>query len=147
MNNKIGLYRNTDDKRIAGVCAGVADYFGIETWLVRVLTVTAFFLMAGPFMLVAYIACWFIMEPRPDHIQVDTSNVVGMGSSNTGKGWYNDSANKIEIKQKVWQKGKVPSIAFSEVKAIFDDSERRLRDVESYVTSQSFQLDRELNKL
>ncbi|MEN8770638.1 MAG: PspC domain-containing protein, partial [Glaciecola sp.] len=49
MNAVKSLYRNPDDKRIAGVCSGIADYFGIENWLARVLTVTAFFLLAGPF--------------------------------------------------------------------------------------------------
>ena len=41
------LYRDTDNARIAGVCAGIAHYFGLETWLVRILTVTGFFLLAG----------------------------------------------------------------------------------------------------
>jgi len=146
MNSVKSLYRNPDDKRIAGVCSGIADYFGIETWLARVLTVTAFFLLAGPFVIIVYIACWFILDVRPDHIQVDTTNVVGM-EGNTGKGWYPNAKHKISIKQKVWQKGQAPSKALHEVKAIFDDSERRLRDVESYVTSKAFQLDRELSKL
>ncbi len=35
------LTRNTDDKMIGGVCSGVADYFGIDVTLVRVLTVVA----------------------------------------------------------------------------------------------------------
>lgn len=146
MNTVKTLYRNSDDKRIAGVCSGVADYFGIETWLVRILTITAFFLLAGPFALVVYIACWFILDVRPQGMQVDTSNVVGMESS-TGKGWYPNAKSKIEIKQKVWQKGQAPEKAFHEVKALFDDSERRLRDVETYVTSKAFQLDRELSRL
>ena len=146
MNTVKTLYRNPDDKRIAGVCSGVADYFGIETWLVRILTITAFFLLAVPFALVVYIACWFILDGRPQGMQVDTSNVVGMESS-TGKGWYPNAKSKIEIKQKVWQKGQAPEKAFHEVKALFDDSERRLRDVETYVTSKAFQLDRELSRL
>lgn len=82
MNTVKRLYRNPDDKRIAGVCSGVADYFGIETWLVRILTITAFFLLAGPFALVVYIACWFILDVRPQGMQVDTSNVVGYGELN-----------------------------------------------------------------
>ena len=59
------LYRDPDNGRIAGVCAGVAQYFGLETWLVRILTVTGFFLLAGPFMLVAYVAAWFILDKKP----------------------------------------------------------------------------------
>ena len=33
------LVRRTDDKMIAGVCSGVADYLGVDVTLVRVLTV------------------------------------------------------------------------------------------------------------
>lgn len=33
------LYRSTDDRMIAGVCAGIADYFGIDPTLVRLLFV------------------------------------------------------------------------------------------------------------
>ena len=65
MRNGKQLYRDPSNKRIAGVCAGVADYFGLETWLVRILVVTGFFLLAGPFMLVAYIAAWFILDKKP----------------------------------------------------------------------------------
>ena len=48
MRNGKQLYRNPENARIAGVCSGVAEYFGLETWLVRILVVTGFFLLAGP---------------------------------------------------------------------------------------------------
>lgn len=51
MRNGKQLYRNPENARIAGVCSGVAEYFGLETWLVRILVVTGFFLLAGPFIL------------------------------------------------------------------------------------------------
>lgn len=139
------LYRNKDNKRIAGVCSGIADYFGIETWLVRILTVTAFFLMAGPFMIVAYIVAWFIMDERPEDYAVKAENVVDMEGA--PKGWYNPKTNRVEIKQKVWQAGQPPQKALAEVQGIFADTERRLRDIETYVTSAAFKLDREINKL
>jgi phage shock protein C len=33
------LYRSTDDRMVAGVCAGIADYFRIDPTLVRLLFV------------------------------------------------------------------------------------------------------------
>ena len=33
------LYRSKDDRMISGVCAGIADYFGIDPTLVRLLFV------------------------------------------------------------------------------------------------------------
>ena len=138
------LYRNPENKRIAGVCSGIADYFGMETWLVRILTVTAFFLMAGPFMFVAYIVAWFIMDERPKDIKVDSDNVVDLGGTPS---WTKGSRSRVEIKQKVWQAGQPPQKALSEVQTVFADTERRLRDIETYVTSPTFKLDREIGKL
>jgi phage shock protein C len=37
------LYRSRDDRMIAGVCAGIADYFDIDPTLVRLLFVLGFF--------------------------------------------------------------------------------------------------------
>lgn len=54
------LYRNTDDKKIGGVCSGLAIYFTIDATLLR-----AFFLMmiiigfGSPIM--AYIILWIVM--------------------------------------------------------------------------------------
>ena len=33
------LYRSTDNRMVAGVCAGIADYFGIDPTLVRLIFV------------------------------------------------------------------------------------------------------------
>ena len=65
MKTGTSLYRDPKNGKIAGVCAGIADYFNLETWLVRILTVTAFFLLAGPFILVTYVAAWFILDFVP----------------------------------------------------------------------------------
>lgn len=53
------LYRDPDDKIIAGVASGLAAYFGIETVLMRLIFfVTIFF---GGIGVVAYIVLWIIM--------------------------------------------------------------------------------------
>ena len=60
MSNKRGeLYRNPHEGKIAGVCAGIADYFGWETWLVRILVVSGV-LFGMPFLILGYVAGWFI---------------------------------------------------------------------------------------
>lgn len=47
------------DKKIAGVAAGLADYFDIDPTIVRILFVVVFF--AGGASLLAYIIMWIIM--------------------------------------------------------------------------------------
>lgn len=142
------LYRDTEHGRIAGVCAGIAHYFGIETWLVRILTVTAFFLLAGPFMLIAYIACWFILDKKPKGADVQPSVATNIFQQGT-KGWRNreTGSNRVEVKTKVWQAGEPPKQAFHDISKRFAESEQRLRKMETYVTSREFQLNREISRL
>ncbi len=58
------LYRSATDKKIAGVCGGVAEYFGIDSTIVRLLLV-AFVIMGGAGVL-AYIIAWLVMPERPE---------------------------------------------------------------------------------
>jgi phage shock protein C len=50
------LVRSTNDRKIAGVCAGVADYFDLDPTIVRVVWLVAT-LIPGPNIL-AYIILW-----------------------------------------------------------------------------------------
>jgi phage shock protein PspC (stress-responsive transcriptional regulator) len=50
----------TDGKKIAGVCAGLAQYFDVDVTLVRLLVVLGVFFSCG-LVLLAYIIAWIIM--------------------------------------------------------------------------------------
>jgi phage shock protein C len=52
--------RNTDDAMIGGVCAGVADYLGLDVTLVRVLAVLGAIFGLGS-LVVAYVVAWLLM--------------------------------------------------------------------------------------
>lgn len=57
MNRK--LYKSKTDVKVAGVCAGFAEFFGVDTTVVRLLwAIMTFF--GGTGMLL-YIMCMFIM--------------------------------------------------------------------------------------
>ena len=58
------LYRLTSEKKIAGVCAGLARYFEVDVTLVRLLVVAGT-LCSGGLGLLAYIAAWIIMPREP----------------------------------------------------------------------------------
>ena len=60
----MNLYRNTRKGRIAGVAAGLADYWDIATWVVRLMWVGAF-LFTGTLALWVYLAAWIMLAPRP----------------------------------------------------------------------------------
>ncbi len=61
MNQK-KLYRNTDNKVFAGVCAGIADYLAVDVTVVRLLTVL-FALLTGVGFVV-YLLAIFIVPVR-----------------------------------------------------------------------------------
>lgn len=54
------LTRSKKERRIAGVCGGLAEYFDVDPVLVRVLTVLLAFISMGG-AVVAYILLWIIV--------------------------------------------------------------------------------------
>ncbi len=57
------LYRSRNDRMIAGVCGGLADYFNVDSSLIR-LAVLFIFLFQGV-GLIAYIIAWLVMSEEP----------------------------------------------------------------------------------
>jgi len=60
------LYLSDTDKKIAGVCGGLADYFGIDAMIIRIIWfVLVFGYGTG---LILYLAFWLIV-PRESKLQ------------------------------------------------------------------------------
>jgi len=57
------LYRSRDNKIIAGVAGGVAEYFDVDPVLVRLLFVALLFSGA---IVVAYIMAWIMVPLAPE---------------------------------------------------------------------------------
>jgi phage shock protein C len=51
------------EKKVAGVAAGLANYFDIDPTIVRILFVVIFF--AGGASLLAYLIMWIVMPEEP----------------------------------------------------------------------------------
>ena len=60
------LYRSATDKKLAGVCAGIAMYFSLDATLIRLIWAIAI-LCAGTGLL-AYIICAIIIPEEPSNI-------------------------------------------------------------------------------
>ena len=60
------LTRSTTDRKLAGVCGGLAEYFSVDSTLVRV-TWAILTIIPGAIVLgiVAYLVAWFIMPDAP----------------------------------------------------------------------------------
>ncbi len=59
------IYRDTNNKMISGVCAGIAKYFDLDPTLIRILWVII--TMFGGSGLIAYIICAIIIPEEPPH--------------------------------------------------------------------------------
>jgi phage shock protein C len=57
------LYRSKTDRKLAGVCGGLAQYFNLDATLIRVLFVLLAVL--GGSGLVLYLAMWIIVPKEP----------------------------------------------------------------------------------
>jgi phage shock protein C len=63
------LYRSKAKKMIAGVCGGLAEYFDIDTSVVRLIFVGISLITAVIPMLIFYIIAWIIIpveEPKKE---------------------------------------------------------------------------------
>jgi phage shock protein C len=63
------FYRDTAAGKIGGVCAGLAEYFGFDLTLTRVLAVVAMLFFPAVFLL--YILLWFLLPTKPGKLYRD----------------------------------------------------------------------------
>src|SRR5207248_2954051 len=57
------LRRPRADRKIAGVCAGLAEYFDLDATIIRLVLVISF--ICGGFGFFAYIVAWIVMPNEP----------------------------------------------------------------------------------
>jgi phage shock protein C len=57
------LYRSRSDRKLAGVCGGLAEFFSLDPTLVRVLFVVL--ALAGGSGVVIYLAMWLMVSNQP----------------------------------------------------------------------------------
>ena len=80
-NDRRRLVRRRDGKMLAGVCAGLADYFGVDVNLVRVVTVVLG--VATGIIIPAYLLAWLIV-PEEGAEQSEIERLIdrsGLGRS------------------------------------------------------------------
>lgn len=56
------LYLSSSDKKIAGVCGGLAEYFGIDSTIVRIIFLLLFLIGGGG--LLAYLIIWIVAPAK-----------------------------------------------------------------------------------
>ena len=115
------LYRDPTNAKLGGVCAGLARYFDSEIWLVRLITFSLFLFSLGTWVIIAYIALYFILDEVPQKIQ-------------HGQGFTSD----YQMKNKAWKTGQSAEQILKNIDKDLNQSEKSIERMESYVTSFRF---------
>jgi phage shock protein C len=118
------FYKDRRNGKFLGVCAGIADYAGIDVTLVRIMFVASL-LMSGGITLPLYFATAIIADDKPrELVEVDVDE------------------------KKFWQGVRAsPSGSAREIRSRMREIDRRLADVEYYVTTENRSLAREIEEL
>jgi len=118
------FYRDKRHGKIMGICAGIADYTGFDVSLVRICMIAALFLSSGSILPVYFIAGW-VAPTKPREF---------------------DFADREE--KQFWQGVRAsPARSARDIRSRFRDLDRRLADIESYVTTENRTLAREIEQL
>lgn len=141
------LYRNTRRGKIGGVAAGLADYWDVAPWVVR-LGWIALFLFTGTLALWLYLGAWIALAPRP------TRDDVG-DAADPDEPAYEDAEVEMEYDErrhhyrprKVFRYSDSSSVRLQRARERMDNALRRVEAMESYVTSRRYRLNREFSQL
>ncbi|AJQ92603.1 PspC domain-containing protein [Gynuella sunshinyii] len=125
------LYRNTKERMVAGVCAGLADNFEVDNWVVRLVFIAGGIFLGG-FAVVTYIALWVFLGKRSASHRVEYE--------------YDERSRRYRPK-KVFKNSDSANVRLQRVSDRLKRAVRRVEEMESYVTSRKFELDKEFAKI
>lgn len=118
------FYLDKQDAKWKGVCAGIADYTGIEVMWVRIAMILLTLAGGFPWTLVAYWLIAWMAEAKPVDLYQDRED------------------------QKFWQGVRSnPTRSTAEVRSKFRELDRRLADIELHYTSRNTALANEIDSL
>ena len=119
------FYLDRKNRKWSGVCAGIADYTGMDPTIVRIGAVLLTVLGGFPWTLIAYWVIAWMAPAKPVELIDETPEEA-----------------------KFWQKVRVsPARTVRDVRSRFRELDRRLADIETYVTSSDGRLAREIEQL
>jgi phage shock protein C len=118
------FYKDKQNAKWSGVCAGIADYTGVDVTIVRLAFVLGAVFSGGSAILAYWIISWMTPE-KPGRLY-----------------------EKTREEKKFWQGVRAnPRRMARDVRSRFREIDRRLADVEAYVTSSNHRLASEIERL
>jgi phage shock protein C len=156
------LYKDRQRKKICGVCAGTADYFGRPAWEIRLYAVLGLFIVPSV-VVPLYFVMYFLMDDKPYYRRVtdrfaesaDTESFSDESGANARAANRSESrrSHKRSKARNNMRDESNAAPAVSNVQAMktakdkFANIEQRLRQMETHVTSSRFELQREFKKI
>jgi phage shock protein C len=161
------IYKNSRNKRIAGVCSGIADYFEIAPFIVRAITIGSLFIF-GPYTVLAYIICMIVFDADPHAVPTDRKarkqekkrkrhlrrqrrrerknsyTNEEYTSSATQAGTETGTQAEAEFDQ---TDESVDPYSMDECNEVYNAMELRMREIEAFITSKKFRLHCEINRI
>jgi len=119
----LGLYRDPENGLVAGVCAGIATWFGVETKLVRLAAIGGLIF----FFPVAFFGYWilaFALKPKPPRL---------FGSREDEVFWRGVAAEPDDTALQLCRK--------------FRELEDRLARIEAHILREEFELSRKFRDI
>ena len=138
------LHRDREHGKLLGVCAGIANYSGLETWVVRLIALTGLVFLTSV-TLVGYFVAALLMDPGPTGRRQRRERRRGpAGATPTRhRKWHRRHSEDGGSEAHEW----IPRQRLRDVRAGFDQIELKLRRMEAHVTSEHYELHRELAEL
>ena len=126
--------RDVDRACLGGVCAGFANYFGVNLRVTRILVIIAFF-VAMPITILVYIAIVLLVpaESRPYATRVDRE--------------LRQKRRRMSRRERKLAAEEATQQAAEAVNQRYQSLDKRLAQIEKYVTSSRYNLDREIRNL
>jgi phage shock protein C len=118
------LFRDKENAILAGVCAGIAEYFGLNRKGVRLVTfLSCLFPPFFAFVVISYIVLAIVLPVKPSNLY--------------------ESSEQAEFWRGV---SNAPSDVFGALRHRFRELNHRLEKMEAFVTSREFEIDQELGR-
>ena len=118
------FYRDKRNGKFLGVCSGIADYTGLDVTLVRICMIAAVIMGSGAPLLLYFIAAFMVPDKPRELVLVDKEE------------------------RRFWQGVRAsPARTTRDIRSRLRDIDRRLADIESYVTTENRSLAQEIEQL
>lgn len=123
------LQRDPNNGYLGGVCAGIANYLGLEAWMIRLIVIAFVLFGALLLILVIYGILWIVLDPMED----EDSDQLDM--------------DDVELEMKSETIRTSPKLGLRVAREDVRELDLRLRRLETYVTSTEYEFDKNFKEM